>query len=164
MQMAAPIQKTYPKAGAFDVVVAHPSAPPDIPGGKFQLKGTPVYTVYLNVGSNREWILRYCATTPAEQPRATGNVIQLGNPAPIAPPYPQFTIVPPGDGNRDRIAVLHGFVTNKGQFRSLEAARVEDESLLQSIESHLAQWLFRPATRDGVPIEVEILLLLPHLL
>lgn len=164
VQMAAPIQKTFPKAGAFDVVVAHPSAPPDVPNAKYRLKGTPVYTVYLNVGTNREWVLRYCATTPAERPVAAGNVVQLGNPAPIAPPYPQFTIVPPVNGNRSQIAVLHGFVTDKGQFRALEATRAEDEPLLRTLESHLAQWLFRPATRDGVAIEVEILLLLPHLL
>jgi hypothetical protein len=165
LAIANPLRQTYPKAGAFDVVVAHPSAPPDVTTGRFRLRGTPVYTVYLNVGTKPEWILRYCATNATEQPsQGNGNVVHLGNPAPIAPPYPQVTVVPPRDGNRNKIAVLHGFVTNKGQFRALEAARAEDEALLRTLEPLLGQWLFRPATRDGVPIEVEILLLLPHLL
>jgi hypothetical protein len=158
------IRQVHPDNGVFDVVVAHPSSPPDGPGGKPLLKGMPVYTVYLNVGRQAEWILRYCVPGSAPRTSAGGNIVQLGNPAPVTPPYPRTTVAPSLDGSRDKMAILHGFLTVQGQFRSLEAVLPEDQTLLSRMQPLLSEWSFRPATRDGVPIEIEILLLLPRLL
>lgn len=146
-------------------MIAHPTLPPDMPGGKPLLRGTPVYTVYIKVGSQQpEWILRYCVPVVPAKAVSGGNVIQLGNPAPVKAPYPRITVVPPVEATRDKLTILHGFLTEKGQFRSLQAVRAEDEVLLARLEPLLSQWEFRPAMRDGVPIEIEVLLVLPHLL
>jgi hypothetical protein len=93
----------------------------------------------------------------------TSNVIMLDNPAPIQAPYPRVTVAPGFPKAEGKPAVLHGFLTRQGTFRSLRAVRDSDGALFRSIEPFLKQWEFRPATRDGQAIELEILLFVPRL-
>jgi hypothetical protein len=85
--------------------------------------------------------------------------VQLGNIAPLTAPYAYSILRPnirfqPGA----RYTFIHGFVNPSGRFEHLAA--VGDPSLEDTPEvlKTLLQWEFRPASKDGVPTLVEILL------
>src|ERR1017187_7933662 len=48
------------RSGNFDVVILQSVARDDMPDVGGNLSGNPVYTVYLKVGDEREWLLEYC--------------------------------------------------------------------------------------------------------
>jgi len=124
------------------------------------LSGRPVYTVYLNVGAPREWTMQYCV--PNDNLQTSANTIQLGNPAPVKAPFPRVTLLPPEDFlPKTARTILHGFLNDTGQFEELRAVRTEDGDVGALLAPFLHEWEFRPATRDGVPIEIEILLVVP---
>jgi hypothetical protein len=158
-----PIRIVHPENGVFDMVVVQ-SSPLDIPEGRGLLKGQPVYTVYLKLGTPKEWILQYCVPESTDGVRNSGRVVQLGNPAPVKSPFPRNTVTPPlavlAKGSR---TVVHGILDSHGQFRELKAVRQEDEAFVTRIIPFLEQWEFRPATRDGMPVGVEMLLVIPPL-
>lgn len=56
---------------------------------------------------------------------------------------------------------VHGFLTPSGQFRALRPVRSEDAEVVPQLIPYLKKWEFRPATRDGKPVEVELLLVIP---
>jgi hypothetical protein len=158
-----PIRIVHPENGVFDMVVVQ-SSPLDIPEGRGLLNGQPVYTVYLKLGTPKEWILQYCVPNSTDGVRNSGRIVQLGNPAPVKAPFPRNTVTPPlmllAKGSR---TVVHGFLDAHGQFKELKAVRQEDEAFVTRIIQFLEQWEFRPATRDGLPVGVEMLLVIPPL-
>ena len=157
-----PIKTIHPENGVFDIVIMQSALAADTGEAEAVLSGRPVYTVYLRPGGNADWILRYCATDSAGATRATGTSVQLGNPRPVRPPFTRSTVMPSVPlPSRKRGTMIHGFLTAKGQFRDLQAVRAEDAELVASLEPFLRQWDFRPATRSGAPIEVEVLLVIP---
>ncbi|MCC6858857.1 MAG: hypothetical protein IT158_09855, partial [Bryobacterales bacterium] len=104
----------------------------------------------------------YCIPHSQDGVRQSGPVIQLGNPRPVLAPYPRIMLVPPlSTLVRLERTILHGFITVQGQFRELKPVRKEDEGFFSRIGSFLKTWEFRPATRDGLPVEVEMLLIIP---
>jgi hypothetical protein len=117
----------------------------------------PIYTVY--VLANRNWVMQYCVPNESMIVGA-GVSVQLGNPAPVKAPYPRITVVPPVGGN-DRIT-LHGFITATGAFRNLRVVVGEKLATDLMVLPLLSRWTFRPATRDGRPIEVEVVLVIPR--
>jgi hypothetical protein len=160
-----PIRILHPENGVFDIVVERAAPLEDIPEGNGLLKGRPVYTVYLKLGTPKEWILQYCVPKMSDGiVQRSASVIQLGNPAPVKAPYPRITLMPPlAMVARSRRTVLHGFIDSRGQFRGLQVVREEDQEYLSRIAPFLQYWEFRPATRDGQPVEVEMLLVIPPL-
>lgn len=57
--------------------------------------------------------------------------------------------------------MVHGILTPEGRFEQLALVfpgELEKKDLLMS---SLKRWTFRPATRDGVPSAIEILLIIP---
>ena len=149
----------HPENGVFDVVIVESWPFQDVPEAAGKLSGRPVYMVYLNVGLSSEWILQYCV--PGNSVRMTGNVVYLGNPVPVKAPYPRKTTLPPLNMlPSTRRAILHGYLDETGRFKNLKAIGGEVKST-GAILPFLAAWEFRPATRDGKPIEVEVLLGIP---
>jgi len=157
------IEIIHPNTEVFDVVVVQSSPLEDNPGGRGMLSGRPAYTVYVKVpGSAREWIMQYCIPNSTDGVKRTGSVIQLGNPAPVKPPYPLMMLVPdPAFLAKATRAMLYGFITAAGRFRELRPVRDEDEGFALKLVPFLKNWEFRPATRDGRPVEVELLLIVP---
>jgi hypothetical protein len=159
-----PIRIVHPQDGLFDVVLVQAS--PEhamLLEGPTPLTGRPIYTVYLQVGTTKEWILQYCLQqSPEYEVKTGGAVVQLGNPTQVKAPYPKVSIVPPQPSmpNHSRL-VLHGFITDHGVFRELDTVRHDDKQAAAHILPYLQQWRFRPATRDGQAVEVEILLIVP---
>lgn len=147
--------------GEFDFVIWDPHPPVDGPGGRALLRCSPVGTVYIAPGESQEWVLRYCVPAPAVRARPNQLVIELDVPAMGTPPYPRLTVVPRTAPASDRVLLVHGFLTAEGGFRALQPVRVADAEVLSAIEPYLQQWRFRPAMRSGVPVESEVLLVVP---
>lgn len=112
--------------------------------------GRLLYTVYLHVGLSKNWILQYSV------PRSAGNASQP------AAPWP-YDIVRPSvapDPNADAILV-HGFVDVAGHFEQLAVAFPPGFGEAAFLLHALQQWQFRPATQNGQPISVEVVLIIP---
>jgi hypothetical protein len=150
-----------PFEGAQDFVVTQSESA--IPGSSGLLGCRPVYTIYVPVGTARDWILQYCK--PAI-PRAAGErevrVVALGRVEAVTAPYAHLIVRPvarlkPGE----RYAFVHGYVSAAGRLEKLSEAggsRLEDAA---GVVGALAAWEFRPAMKDGVATEVEVLLCIP---
>jgi len=158
-----PLRVLHPANGVFDVIVVQSSSSDGFPEAAHALSGRPIYTVYLEVGAPKEWVLQYCLPNN-RGPLQTGSIIKLGSPAPVSAPYPMVTLRPPEDwryGNE--YLLVHGYLDTNGRFRDLRIlpahqSRPEySEALLQ----YLAYWEFRPAAQDGRPVMVEVILAVP---
>ena len=158
-----PLRVIHPNNGVFDVVVVQSSASETFPERADALSGRPIYTVYLQVGAPKEWILQYCVPNMAG-PMQSGNVVTLGNPESVGAPYPTVTVRPPEDWSHGTDYLLvHGFLDESGRFREMkilqssQPASPTTDALLQ----YLAYWEFRPALQDGRPVRVEVILAVP---
>ncbi len=158
------VRMIHPVNGVFDVVVVQSSPSEAFPQNSASLSGRPVYTVYLQVGSAKEWILQYCVPNGMSGPIQAGNIVKLGNPTPLAAPYPVTTLRPPGDWRKGNgYLLVHGFLDTAGRFRDLSVVADPDNASNQgeSLLEYLAQWEFRPALQDGRPVLVEVVLAVP---
>ncbi len=159
---SVPIRMIHPLNGVFDIVVVHTSSSDALAEAKRLLSGSPIYSVYLKVGTPKEWMLQYCEAR--EVNRTSGRVVQLGVPTRLMSPFPKLTVVPPLSViGRLKKTILRGFLTPLGEFRDLKPVEAEDAEFHARIAPFLQQWEFRPAMRDGRPIEIELLLIIPVL-
>jgi len=158
---AGPTRLIRPQNGTYEVAIVQSSGV--VPGSNGMLKGKPVYSVYIPVGAGKEWILQYCLPEDEARPAARSQVVQLGNITPITAPY-AFSIIGPAIQFREgaRYAFIHGFVNASGRFEHLEEASDREIENIAAVLESLGQWEFRPATKDGVPAVVEILLCIPN--
>ncbi|HLK18471.1 MAG TPA: hypothetical protein VKT81_05920 [Bryobacteraceae bacterium] len=156
-----PTRLIRPATGSYEVAIVQSSGV--VPGSRGLLKGKPVYSVYIPVGSGKEWILQYCLPEDDARPAARSQVVQLGAITPITAPY-AFSIIGPAIQFREgaRYAFIHGFVNASGRFEHLEEASDREIENIAAVLESLGQWEFRPATKDGVPAVVEILLCIPN--
>jgi hypothetical protein len=148
------VQITQPKSGKFGVVVVGTSLAEEYPETVDLWRGRLAYTVYLRVGTAKNWILQY--SLPRPKADATGMVGRPDGPWPYDMTRPSID----ADVNTDAIMV-HGFVNALGKFDQLAnifpTELAETKFLLQALQ----QWQFRPAMQNGVPIAVEVLLIIP---
>jgi hypothetical protein len=160
---APPLRIERSQSGNYEVVVVQSRSA--VPGTAGFLSGRPVYTVYLNVGFAKEWILEFCLPHGADAPHSAqrGAVVQLGaSSAPLTAPY-AYVLVRPSIAFKPgaTYAFVHGLVNSLGRLEQLSevgAPSLEDSSKVVAV---LSGWEFRPATRDGVATAVEILLCIP---
>ncbi|MCL5096631.1 MAG: hypothetical protein M1608_03670 [Candidatus Omnitrophica bacterium] len=157
----APIRKVHPKNGNFDVVVMQAPRAGSTREGKAVLNGSQVYTVYLEVGTERPWVLQFCKPADAGAAHVRGGVLQLSAEAGIQAPYPVVTVVPP-PGSTFTAAKLYvrGILNREGRFNQL-AMVGKTGAASRQILSLLEQWQFRPAMESGIPVPVEVLLAIP---
>jgi hypothetical protein len=160
---ATPIKIEHPVNAAFDVVVMQSSADPSFAESAGVLSGQPVYTVYLQVGAPKAWVLQYCIPKEsAPPPRIVGGAVNIGSPSPLKAPFPLVTLLPPVTMlPRVGYIIVHGSVDTQGQLKDLTVIRAPNANMKALIVSELAKWHFRPAVRDGAPVVVEILLAIP---
>lgn len=151
----------HPPNGRFDVVILQSGGSDDPVGAGAILSGNPVYTVYLGVGDQKEWLLEYCL--PADHGQhfdLSQRIIQGGTP--IVPPFPISTSIPTsllGLGATKRI-VFHGLLSANGSLEGMSALAADDP-LANQILALLSEWRFRPALKDEQAIDVEVLLVVP---
>lgn len=158
---SGPVRLIRPQNGSYEVAIVQSSGV--VPGSNGMLKGKPVYSVYIPVGTGKEWILQYCLPADDAHAAPRSQVVQLGAITPIGAPY-AFTIVGPAIQFRAgaRYAFIHGFVNVSGRFEHLEESSDQEIENIGAVLESLGQWEFRPATKDGVPAVVEILLCIPN--
>ncbi len=158
---AAPTRIVNPAGGVFDVVVESAGAE-DFPESSGALSGKPIYTAYVRAGGAKDWLLQYCI--PAEGDHVvevSGSVVRLTTGAALVAPYPRVTMRPPVKPRPGHHVMVHGYVTVEGRFRDLTLLSAANAGEAEMVEAVLEQWQFRAASRDGKPIEVEILLAIP---
>jgi hypothetical protein len=147
---------------AYDVTVIQSSPNETFERAVGVLSGKPVYTVYLEVGTPKSWPLQYCVPKPANNgaPPDT-QVINLGTLETVESPYlVRLEMPPPAVQPRQNYALVHGYLTVNGQFRNLSVIGGGDAPR-GDLLVYLAKWVFRPAMRDNVPVEVEAILAVP---
>ena len=142
------------KDGKFSVVVIGSSAAEAYPDSIGLMTGKVIYTVYLKVGLRKSWILQYCLPGLVEQ-----QLRVKGSATPLDAPWP-FLMLRPDLANSDAL-MLHGFVNTDGRFEKLALVLPVGFQQKDLLVSSLRQWEFRPAKRDGQPIAVEVLLIIP---
>jgi hypothetical protein len=151
----------HPAGGVFDVVVQSGGLE-GFPESGGVLSGKPVYSVYLEVGAPAEWILQYCI--PAEDAQnfqLNGGVVTLGTPPQLAAPFPLTTFRPPPHRRSGGYLMVHGFIGADGRFHDLGVLGKGDASENAQAIAVLDQWEFRPASQNGGPVRVEVLLAIP---
>ena len=160
---AAPGQiMTNPPGGNYDAVVIQASPENLYPETRGLLSGRPVYSVYISAGAARDWTLYFCI--PNEKPPSTNSpVVQLDPPAaPVRAPYPYKLMRPSVTlPSWEKYVLIHGYVTTDGRFQEMRIVRPILPETDRAILASLADWEFRAATKDGVPVRVEFLLSIP---
>lgn len=150
-------QITLPKDGRFSAVVVGQALEDEFPELTSVWSGRMAYTVYLHVGLSRSWILQYSLPRDTEAASA-GNVARLEAPWPYNIVRPNLT---PGSVQADALMV-HAVVNVSGRFEDLQVVFPADYSQTSFVLTALQQWQFRPATQDGQPVKVEVLLIIPE--
>ncbi|MCL4783246.1 MAG: hypothetical protein KJZ70_09450 [Bryobacterales bacterium] len=152
--------------GQFDLMVTQTALSDVFADAKGLLRGARIETVYIQVGATKEWILQYCESAPTEAADAKaqqkGVFVLDESPAEVAAPFPAITVRPPSPVMpKASYVVVHGFIDLKGEFQDLEVVGSRFASLLPMLKPSLNKWRFRPASRNGKPVQVEVLLLIP---
>jgi len=151
-----------PPTGNFDAVVVQSSPTDQYPESRGLLSGRPIYSVYIPMGTARDWTLFFCV--PGEKPESNNSpVVQLGPfGAPVKAPYPTKLVKPAITlPSYEKYILVHGTVNQDGKFQSLRLVRSIKPETDQALLAALAAWEFRAATRDGAAIAVEFLLSIP---
>lgn len=160
LNSAAELRIVRPITGNYDVAVVQSGA--SIPGTAAFLKGRPVYSVYLSLGGGREWILQYCLPPDEKRPAARSQVVTLGNVAPLTAPF-AYLILKPTIQLRDgvRYGFIHAFVNASGRFDDVKEVGDPVIENVEAVIEAIEKWEFRPASKDGLPTLVEVLLCIP---
>jgi TonB family protein len=142
----------------IDVTHLDPGLPPE----KI-LSGKEIYPVHVNMPNLTSiagsWVLN-CAQldegdTPGYRPAGA-----FSGPVPLEkvdPKYPQSIIEQHVDGE----VVLYAIVRKDGLVDSIQIVRKLDPQLDKYSMEALSRWKFRPGTRAGVPIDVEMVVHIP---
>jgi TonB family protein len=105
------------------------------------------------------WILSFTELrVNSEAPRAPSS--DLNGPAPIRkvdPKYPPTLVNEHVEGE----VVLYAVIRRDGTVDSIQLVRGIDEELDANAMKALSQWRFRPATRQGEPVELEAIIHIP---
>ena len=134
------------------------------PGTEGLLSGKIVHTAYLPVDLPRKWILQYAAPESKPQADATqAQIINIGGNGAVSAPWPYVIYRPDEVFAPDRsYVVVHGFVRSSGALDEITIKPDEPLGWKDSLMNLLKRWQFRPATRAGKPVDVEVLLIIPQ--
>jgi TonB family protein len=122
-----------------------------------------VYTMNVNMpnlnSSTGSWILNFSELrSNPDGPHITSS--ELTGPATmkkVDPKYPQSLISDRVEGE----VVLYAIIRGDGSVDGIQLVRGVDEQLDDNAMQALSQWKFRPATRQGTPVELEAIVHIP---
>src|SRR5258706_8633557 len=152
-----------PANGNFDAVVVQTATLDQFPESKGLLNGRPIYTVFISVGTSKDWAMYFCLPSDKASPAPKGNVIDLGSTAaPVQAPYPTRLVRPDvAVPAYYKYVLVHGYVNATGRFEGLRVVRSTRPETDEAIVASLSGWEFRAATKDGIKVAVEFLLSIP---
>ena len=146
------------------------SAPPNFaalpPGAKPEAIFGPkrVYTLYVNMpnlnSASGSWILTFSELQQdSEAPPALPSG-ELAGPVPLRKVDPKY---PPAlrEARVEGEVILYAMIRRDGSVDSIQLVRGIDERLDANAMEALAHWKFRPAEREGAPVELEALVRIP---
>ena len=123
--------------------------------------GKRTYTMNVNMpnlsSATGSWILNFAELHP-EHPHMTAT--DLASPVPLRkvdPKYPPTLVAERVEGE----VVLYGVIAADGSVGQIQVVRGVDDLLDENAKSALAQWKFKPATKAGEPIDVEVIAHIP---
>jgi hypothetical protein len=144
-----------PKDGRYGVVVSGSSQAVPYPETVGALSGKMVYTVYLNVGLHKKWILQYCLT------KESASSIPRGSSTAVDAPWPFLIFRPDHLEQPSDYVIVHGQIDKDGRFDQLAMVFPEQFDQKDLLINSLKLWAFRAASRDRVATAVEVLLIIP---
>ena len=146
----------HPKDGQFGVVVVGSALSEEYPEAKELWGGRLVYTVYLHVGTGKNWILQYSL------PRSV-DAASSGTSVRPEPPWPYELARPaPKEDDLDSdTLMIHGFVTLEVRLEKTAVVFPSGFPNSKLLLDVLDLWQFRPAHQNGQPTVVEVLLIIP---
>jgi TonB family protein len=161
------VTRPEPNAGNDDPVER--TAPPNFamlpPGAKPEqiFASKRVYTLHVNMpnlnSATGSWILNFSELrTSPDAPRVISS--DLIGPAPlkkIDPKYPPTLIKDHVEGE----VILYAVIRGDGSVDSIQLVRGIDEQLDANAMNALSQWKFRPASKQGVPVDLEAIVHIP---
>ena len=147
-----PNQMRRPNDGQFDAVVVQNTPIDQFPEGRGLLTGRPIYSVYVSLGTPKDWTLYFCV--PGSTPGDTA--------AAVLAPYPTLlerpSITLPAFF---KYVLVQATVDESGRFQNARVVRSSRPDADKALLAALANWEFRPASREGKKIAVEVLLHVP---
>ena len=158
-----PKEPYQPTAGAhrsspLDVSRLAPGLPPE----KI-LSGSEIYTMHVNLpnvtSASGSWILNFAELDEDQEPGYRRKE-RLADPVAVHitdPKYPQDLI----KGHVHGEVVLYAIIRKNGSVDSIQVVRDLDPQLDRNAIDALEKWTFRPATRAGVPVDVEAVIHVP---
>ena len=171
-KIAAPAQRvvvTRPEPKFESEDAAERTSPPDFaalpPGAKPEaiFAAKRVYSLNVNMpnlnSATGSWILNFSELrADADRRRASPN--DLSGPVPLKkvdPKYPPTLVSERVQGE----VVLYAVIRRDGSVDSIQLVRGVDEQLDANAIKALSQWQFRPAAKQGVPVELEAIVHIP---
>jgi TonB family protein len=123
--------------------------------------GKRTYTMNVNMpnvsSATGSWILNF-AELHSEHPHVTAT--DLSSPVvlrKVDPKYPPTLVAERVEGE----VVLYGVIAADGSVGQIQVVRGVDDLLDENARNALAQWKFKPATKAGEPIDVEVIAHIP---
>jgi TonB family protein len=147
--------KTQPSTG-MDRIDAT-SSPEEILGSK------RVYTLYINMpnltSATGSWVLNFSELRTENVPDQPGSGDVTG-PQPVRKVDPRY---PPSlmNAHVEGEVVLYAIIRRDGSVDSIQLMKGIDGQLDQNAMEALSRWKFRPATRNGAPVELEAVIHIP---
>jgi hypothetical protein len=133
------------------------SIPASIEG---RFRGRNVYTMVIPIENlpeySTDWIVWFAEREP--KPGA-GEVLNMRAPIPLRK-FEPVEPVPPGARTELRVQ-LAGVISKEGKLAVHALLRNLTPALESAVLRDMQSWEFKPATRDGVPVEVDIVLEIP---
>jgi hypothetical protein len=123
-----------------------------------RFQGRFVYTMVVPIENlpdySGDWILWF-----AEQEQKPGNSPLMRAPIPLRKVEPVETVLP---GARTEFRIQIAAVIRKdGKIDGISLLRNTGPTFAQAVIQDLASWDFKPATRDGTPVDVDVILEIP---
>jgi TonB family protein len=127
------------------------------------LSGKEVYTLNVNLpnltSASGSWILNFAQLDEDDRPgfRPKG---QLSGPVPIEKVDPKY----PPDMINEHVrgeVILYAIIRKNGTVDSIQVVHGIEPQLDRNAIEALAQWKFRPATREGAPVDLEAVVHIP---
>jgi TonB family protein len=127
------------------------------------LSGSEIYTMHVNLpnvtSASGSWILNF-AELEEDEPTAYSPKTRLADPVPVHvtdPKYPPELI----KGHVHGEVVLYAIIRRNGSVDSIQIVRELDPELDRNAIDALGKWIFEPARRAGVPVDVEAVIHVP---
>jgi TonB family protein len=127
------------------------------------LSDKQVYTLYINMPNmtsvSGSWVLNFAQLDDGVSPPykkktdLSGPVLK----SKVDPKYPQSFVEAHVDGE----VVLYAIIRKDGSVDSIQLVRSLDPQLDANSIDALARWQFTPATREGLPVELEAVVHIP---